>query len=117
MNQIELTLNTKDFVDAVKRMTPKRVRKVTKNDEVAIFVSNACFMISNRQLITECPLKNENWTGCVELKFNVLLSISLIPPASPEITISFKDGKLKIASLSISAKWLAAPQWISVKKV
>lgn len=98
-------------------MTPSRVRKITKNDEIAIFVSNKAFILSNRQLVTECPLIKNTWDGCVIVRFSVLLSFLTIPPATPEISIAFKDGKLKIANLTVQASWLIAPPWIPVKKV
>lgn len=114
---MELSLNSREFINAIERMTPSRVRKITKNDEIAIFVMNKTLILSSRQLFTECPLIKNMWDGCVIVRFNVLLSFLTIPPVTPEILISFKDGKLKIANLTVPANWLTAPQWIPVKKV
>lgn len=114
---MKITLSSQEFINAIKRMTPSRVRKVIKNDEIAIFVSNRTLTLSNRQTVTECPLIKNMWDGCVIVRFSVLLSFLTIPPATPEISIAFKDGKLKIANLSVPANWLIAPPWIPVKKV
>lgn len=114
---MEIVLETKDFINAILRLTPKRVRNVTKSEDVAIFVSNKMFIFSTRQLVTECPLIKETWRGCVLIKFNVLRSFCLAPPTTPTILITFADKRVKIANLSLQADWMEAPPWIPTKKV
>ena len=114
---MEIILETEEFINAILRLTPKRIRKVTKSDDVAIFVSNKTFVFSTRQLVTECPLLKDTWSGCVLVKFNVLRSFCLAPPTTPTILISFADKRVKIATLSLHADWMEAPPWIPSKKV
>ena len=78
---------------------------IGKSDGEAIFTINGA--------MTRVPIVECDWEGFAVTTFGAIASFLKIPPAGDTVKIRYAEGRLKIDSLSLSAKWAGAPDWIA----
>lgn len=108
-----LKLATSNFVASLKRLIPKRVTVAMKSGELYIgkLDNEVVFSINGAQ--TLCPFIECDWDGFAVVNFGIVASFLKAPPTKETVLLSYGSGRLKIDTLSMTAKWASAPDWIA----
>lgn len=112
-----ITLDTPEFLKALRRLKPKRVNKAVQADAlyIAYLDSQAVFCTSGVE--TRCPVLGAKWPGYASVTFGFLLPFLRVKPIRPQVSISFADGRLKIETLSWPSKWATTQPWIAAASI
>ena len=102
---VQLKINTQDFLEAIKmlkKMAPSRGKAGFINGPVSIQHSQHIAIFSVGPASQICEAQGV-WGGKVSFPFPVAHSFLKVPPKGEEVTITFKDGKVKIEGISVTA--------------
>ena len=102
--KLDLTLATKDFIQALKTVKPKLRSTAKKAGSLDISFINGEAVFCVGGAMTRVPGKGQ-WAGLVETPFLTLLSFIKLPPASDTVTLEFDGDKFKIGSFRCKATW------------
>jgi len=103
----ELTILTKDFLNAIEILMPEKLTRINKksNAELKVFfrlVENQ-LEISTLYSKTICPIADGEWDDYVSFEFKFLMSLIKFPPTNEQIKILYADKKIKIDTLIFPA--------------
>ena len=84
-----ITLDTPEFLKALRRLKPKRVNKAVQADAlyIAYLDSQAVFCTSGVE--TRCPVLEEKWPGYASVTFRYLLPFLRDKPTRPQVEYFF----------------------------
>ncbi len=108
-----LELDTADFVDALKRLKPKRGGKAAiaqLETQISMMDSEAVIVVNGA--LTKCPGSGD-WRGFVCLNYGFLLPFTKIKPNNERLRLEYADGKLKIETAKITALWVETSPWVT----
>jgi hypothetical protein len=108
-----LELASEDFVDALKRLKPKRGGKATiaQLETQISLIDNEAVLVVNGAL-KKCPGTGE-WKGFVCLDYGFLLPFIKIKPATDVLRLEYQDSKLKIETSRITVTWVESSPWLT----
>lgn len=108
-----LKLSAAHLIASLKRLAPKRVTVAMKSGEIYIgkLDNEVVFSLIGAQ--TRCPFIECDWDGFAVVKFGMLASFLKAPPTKETVLLSYTSDRLKIDTLSMTAKWVSAPDWIA----
>ena len=102
---MQLKIKTQDFLEAIKmlkKMAPSRGKARFINGPVSIQHSQNIAIFSVGPASQICEAQGV-WGGKVSFPFPVAHAFLKAPPIGEEVTITFKDGKVKIEGISVTA--------------
>lgn len=102
--KLDLTLATKDFVQALKTVKPKLRSAAKKAGSLDISFINGEAVFCVGGAMTRVTAKG-HWAGLVETPFLTLLSFIQVPPAGDTVKLEFDGEKLRIGSFRCKATW------------
>ena len=102
--KLDLTLATKDFIQALKTVKPKLRSAAKKAGSLDISFINGEVVFCVGGTMTRVPAKG-HWAGLVETPFLTLLSFIQVPPAGDTVKLEFDGDKFKIGSFRFKATW------------
>jgi hypothetical protein len=108
-----LELASDDFVEALKRLKPKRGGKATiaqLETQISLIDGQVIFVVNGA--LTTCNGAGY-WNGFVCLDYGFLLPFIKIKPASDLVRLEYADSKLKIESSRITATWIESSPWMT----
>jgi hypothetical protein len=108
-----LELDTADFVDALKRLKPKRGGKATiaqLETQISLIDDEAVIVVNGA--LTKCDGSGD-WRGFVCLSYGFLLPFTKIKPNADRLRLEYADGKLKIETAKITALWIETSPWVT----
>jgi hypothetical protein len=108
-----LELTTDDFVDALKRLKPKRGGSVTISKletQISLIDGEAVIVVNGA--LTKCPGVGD-WRGFVCLSFGFLLPFTKIKPKTETLRLEYTAGKLKVETAKITAVWVETSPWVT----
>ena len=108
-----LELASEDFVEALKRLKPKRGGKVTiaqLETQISLIDGQVIFVVNGA--LTTCN-GTGYWNGFVCLDYGFLLPFIKIKPATDLVRLEYADSKLKIESSRITATWIESSPWMT----
>ena len=102
---MQLKIKTQNFLEAIKmlkKMAPSRGKAGFINGPVSIQHSQHIAIFSVGPASQICEAQGV-WGGKVSFPFPVAHAFLKAPPIGEEVTITFKDGKVKIEGISVTA--------------
>jgi hypothetical protein len=120
----QITIATKDFLGALERLQSQAsVGKKTKKmkaivDSQDAYISFECdkAVFATNLIKTYSPVISAKWEGSAIINFRSLSTFLKAIPVKDEILISYEDGKIKIDTLKLSAKFTESIPWKSSKE-
>ena len=102
-----IELDTKDFLDAIRRIKPQKLLNRVKLQEVWIGYGEDTFILELEGAEVTKSAQG-SWDGFATISLEKLLAFLNIPPVSSVTRIEFSDGVLKIDSTKIKSDWFLA---------
>jgi len=108
-----LQMSSAEFVNALKRLSPKRITAAMRSGELYVGMSGGEAVFCIRGALTRCPVIDSDWEGFAAVNFGMAISFVKAPPSGELVSLKWSDGRLRIDTLSLAAKWSGAPEWIA----
>jgi hypothetical protein len=120
----QILIATKDFLLALERLQPqisvgkktKKMKTIVDSQDAYISFENDNAVFATNLIKTFSPVISANWEGSAIINFRTLLTFLKAIPVKDEIVISYEDGKIKIDTLKLSAKFTHLMPWESSKE-
>jgi hypothetical protein len=111
----EILLVTKDFLEAVEVLMPKKLTRINKksNSELKVFFR---FLENHLEATTLhskaiCPVLHGEWDDYVSFQFQFLMTLVKFPPTNEQVKILYADKKIKIDTLIFPASLTKAKRF------
>jgi hypothetical protein len=120
----QITIVTKDFLLALERLQPqvsvgkktKKMKTIVDSQDAYISFENDNAVFATNLIKTYSPVISAKWEGSAIINFRTLLTFLKAIPVKDEIVILYEDGKIKIDTLKLSAKFTESIPWKSSKE-
>jgi hypothetical protein len=119
-----ITIATKGFLVALERLQPqisvgkktKKMKAILDSQDAYISFEQDKALFATNLIKTYSPVISANWEGAAIINFRTLLTFLKANPIKNEVLILYEDGKIKIDSLKLSAKFTDQILWESSKE-
>ena len=110
----EILVDTQEFLGAIGRLKPARVRKIDKAQDLCIaYTDGEGISFRRNSIAAVCPVIRAKWTGEATVNFGAVLTFLKIKPSKSRLSIAFVDGKLWIDTLALAARWVESSKQTS----
>ena len=120
----QIIVTTKDFLAAIERLQSqvsvgkktKKMKAIIDSQDAYISFENGNAVFATNLIKTYSPIISATWEGSAIVNFRSLSTFLKAVPVKDEISISYEDGKVKIDTLKLSAKFTESIPWKSSKE-
>lgn len=108
-----LSIKTADFLAAVRQLLPKRMTAAIRSGTLYVGQSGTEAIFSRQGSQIRCPIIQGDWEGFAAVNIGIVAAFLKAPPVREVIDLRYQSGRLTIDTLSMSATWVSAPDWIA----
>ncbi len=110
-----LSIKTAEFFAAIRQLLPKRLTTTVKSGTLYVGKSGEEAIFSRQGSQIRCPIIHGDWEGFAAVNIGIVAAFLKAPPTRESISLHYQSGRLKIDTLSMSAIWVSAPDWIATQ--